>query len=116
MLQIVFLSFFLYRLLFLQPCLSKFQLDANETEGRKYRIRPDFKEDPLFRRLTDHNHTAVHIPTDIYDGCEYTCTPWLWLTNRPGVRRLLSARRVFLNTVQSQLTLLAFSKEDFNVL
>lgn len=51
---------------------KKFQLDANETEGRKYRIRPDFKEDPLFRRLTDHNHTAVHIPTDIYDGCEYT--------------------------------------------
>lgn len=46
------------------------QLDANETEGRKYRIRPDFKEDPSFKRLTDHNHTAVHIPTDIYDGCE----------------------------------------------
>lgn len=48
------------------------QLDANETEGRKYRIRPDFKEDPSFKRLTDHNHTAVHIPTDIYDGCECT--------------------------------------------
>lgn len=50
------------------------QLDANETEGRKYRIRPDFKEDPTFKRLTDYNHTAVHIPTDIYDGCEYTHT------------------------------------------
>lgn len=50
------------------------QLDANETEGRKYRIRPDFKEDPSFKRLTDHNHTAVHIPTDIYDGCESTYT------------------------------------------
>lgn len=46
------------------------QLLANETEGRKYRIRPDFKEDPTFKRLTDYNHTAVHIPTDIYDGCE----------------------------------------------
>lgn len=46
------------------------KLDANETEGRKYRIRPDFKEDPSFKRLTDHNHTAVHIPTDIYDGCK----------------------------------------------
>lgn len=61
-------------LLLLFPPKKKFQLDANETEGRKYRIRPDFKEDPLFRRLTDHNHTAVHIPTDIYDGCEYTST------------------------------------------
>ncbi|MEQ2271567.1 hypothetical protein XENORESO_006146, partial [Xenotaenia resolanae] len=47
---------------------AKDNLDANETEGRKYRIRPDFKEDPSFKRLTDHNHTAVHIPTDIYDG------------------------------------------------
>lgn len=51
-----------------------FQLDVNETEGRKYRIRPVFKEDPSFKRLTDHNHTAVHIPTDIYDGCEYRDT------------------------------------------
>lgn len=50
------------------------QLDANETEGIKYRLRPDFKEDPLFKRLADHNHTAVHIPTDIYDGCEYKHT------------------------------------------
>uniref|UniRef100_A0A3Q3AP12 Calcium voltage-gated channel auxiliary subunit alpha2delta 1 n=1 Tax=Kryptolebias marmoratus TaxID=37003 RepID=A0A3Q3AP12_KRYMA len=47
---------------------DEFELDANETEGRKYRIWPDFKEDPSFKRLTDHNHTAVHIPTDIYDG------------------------------------------------
>lgn len=60
---------------------SPSQLDANETEGRKYRIRPDFKEDPLFKRLTDHNHTAVHIPTDIYDGCEYTYTH----THKPKV-------------------------------
>lgn len=37
-------------------------------------MRPDFKEDPTFKRLTDYNHTAVHIPTDIYDGCEYTHT------------------------------------------
>ncbi|XP_024912209.1 voltage-dependent calcium channel subunit alpha-2/delta-1 [Cynoglossus semilaevis] len=47
---------------------AKDNLDVNATEGRKYRIRPDFQEDKLFRRLTDHNHTAVHIPTDIYDG------------------------------------------------
>ncbi|KPP77368.1 hypothetical protein Z043_103218 [Scleropages formosus] len=46
-------------------------LDANETEGRKNRIRPEFKEDPSFRRLISYNHTAVHIPTDIYEGCKY---------------------------------------------
>uniref|UniRef100_A0A673AR13 Calcium voltage-gated channel auxiliary subunit alpha2delta 1 n=1 Tax=Sphaeramia orbicularis TaxID=375764 RepID=A0A673AR13_9TELE len=54
------------------------QLDANETEGRKYRIRPDFKEDPLFKRLTDHNHTAVHIPTDIYDGSTIVLNELNW--------------------------------------
>uniref|UniRef100_A0A672GP82 Calcium voltage-gated channel auxiliary subunit alpha2delta 1 n=1 Tax=Salarias fasciatus TaxID=181472 RepID=A0A672GP82_SALFA len=53
-------------------------LDANETEGRKYRIRPDFKEDPLFKRLTDHNHTAVHIPTDIYDGSNIVLNELTW--------------------------------------
>lgn len=51
-----------------------FQLDANETEGRKNRIRPDFQEDPSFKRMTDYNHTAVHSPTDIYDGCECIVT------------------------------------------
>uniref|UniRef100_A0A4W6DIJ4 Calcium voltage-gated channel auxiliary subunit alpha2delta 1 n=1 Tax=Lates calcarifer TaxID=8187 RepID=A0A4W6DIJ4_LATCA len=53
-------------------------LEANETEGRKYRIRPDFKEDPSFKRLTDHNHTAVHIPTDIYDGSTIVLNELNW--------------------------------------
>uniref|UniRef100_A0A3B4YC66 Calcium voltage-gated channel auxiliary subunit alpha2delta 1 n=1 Tax=Seriola lalandi dorsalis TaxID=1841481 RepID=A0A3B4YC66_SERLL len=57
---------------------DEFELDANETEGRKYRIRPDFKEDPSFRRLTDHNHTAVHIPTDIYDGSTIVLNELNW--------------------------------------
>uniref|UniRef100_A0A673AWM1 Calcium voltage-gated channel auxiliary subunit alpha2delta 1 n=1 Tax=Sphaeramia orbicularis TaxID=375764 RepID=A0A673AWM1_9TELE len=57
---------------------AKDNLDANETEGRKYRIRPDFKEDPLFKRLTDHNHTAVHIPTDIYDGSTIVLNELNW--------------------------------------
>ncbi|KAM9375801.1 voltage-dependent calcium channel subunit alpha-2/delta-1 [Pholidichthys leucotaenia] len=57
---------------------AKDNLDANETAGRKYRIRPDFKEDPLFRRLTDHNHTAVHIPTDIYDGSTIVLNELRW--------------------------------------
>uniref|UniRef100_A0A3B3W2E8 Calcium voltage-gated channel auxiliary subunit alpha2delta 1 n=1 Tax=Poecilia latipinna TaxID=48699 RepID=A0A3B3W2E8_9TELE len=57
---------------------DEFELDANETEGRKYRIRPDFKEDPSFKRLTDHNHTAVHIPTDIYDGSTIVLNELNW--------------------------------------
>uniref|UniRef100_I3KCH1 Calcium voltage-gated channel auxiliary subunit alpha2delta 1 n=1 Tax=Oreochromis niloticus TaxID=8128 RepID=I3KCH1_ORENI len=55
-----------------------FQLDANETEGRKNRIRPDFQEDPSFKRLTDYNHTAVHIPTDIYDGSTIVLNELTW--------------------------------------
>ncbi|XP_034734387.1 voltage-dependent calcium channel subunit alpha-2/delta-1 isoform X3 [Etheostoma cragini] len=57
---------------------AKDNLDANETEGRKYKIRPDFIEDPSFKRLTDHNHTAVHIPTDIYDGSTIVLNELNW--------------------------------------
>uniref|UniRef100_A0A3Q1H6Y6 VWFA domain-containing protein n=1 Tax=Anabas testudineus TaxID=64144 RepID=A0A3Q1H6Y6_ANATE len=57
---------------------DEFELDANETEGRKYRIRPDFKEDPSFKRLTDYNHTAVHVPTDIYDGATIVLNELNW--------------------------------------
>uniref|UniRef100_A0A8C5GXR5 Voltage-dependent calcium channel subunit alpha-2/delta-1-like n=1 Tax=Gouania willdenowi TaxID=441366 RepID=A0A8C5GXR5_GOUWI len=54
------------------------RLDVNQTEGRKFRIRPDFKEDQLFKRLTDHNNTAVHIPTDIYDGSNIVLNELSW--------------------------------------
>uniref|UniRef100_A0A8C9TYB2 Calcium voltage-gated channel auxiliary subunit alpha2delta 1 n=1 Tax=Scleropages formosus TaxID=113540 RepID=A0A8C9TYB2_SCLFO len=54
------------------------QLDANETEGRKNRIRPEFKEDPSFRRLISYNHTAVHIPTDIYEGSTIVLNELNW--------------------------------------
>ncbi|KAM9814539.1 voltage-dependent calcium channel subunit alpha-2/delta-1 isoform 3-T4 [Syngnathus typhle] len=57
---------------------SKDNLDSNETEGRKSHLRPDFKEDPSFRRLTDHSHTAVHIPTDIYDGSTIVLNELNW--------------------------------------
>ncbi|XP_077453515.1 voltage-dependent calcium channel subunit alpha-2/delta-1 isoform X2 [Stigmatopora argus] len=57
---------------------SKDNLESNETEGRKYRLRPDFKEDPSFRRLTDYGHTAVHIPTDIYDGSTIVLNELNW--------------------------------------
>uniref|UniRef100_A0A8C2I1H7 Calcium voltage-gated channel auxiliary subunit alpha2delta 1 n=1 Tax=Cyprinus carpio TaxID=7962 RepID=A0A8C2I1H7_CYPCA len=58
---------------------DEFELEANETEGRKNRIRPEFKEDPSFKnRLTSYNHTAVHIPTDIYDGSTIVLNELNW--------------------------------------
>uniref|UniRef100_A0A8C2YZG5 Calcium voltage-gated channel auxiliary subunit alpha2delta 1 n=1 Tax=Cyclopterus lumpus TaxID=8103 RepID=A0A8C2YZG5_CYCLU len=35
-------------------------------------------KDPAFKRLTDHNHTAVHIPTDIYDGSTIVLNELNW--------------------------------------
>ncbi|XP_077049758.1 voltage-dependent calcium channel subunit alpha-2/delta-1 isoform X2 [Siphateles boraxobius] len=58
---------------------AKDNLDANETEGRKNRIRPEFKEDPSFKnRFTSYNHTGVHIPTDIYDGSTIVLNELNW--------------------------------------
>ncbi|KAM4618751.1 voltage-dependent calcium channel subunit alpha-2/delta-1 [Polymixia lowei] len=57
---------------------AKDNMEANETEGRKNRIRPDFRDDLSFKRLTDHNHTAVHIPTDIYDGSTIVLNELNW--------------------------------------
>uniref|UniRef100_A0A8C1GD44 Calcium voltage-gated channel auxiliary subunit alpha2delta 1 n=1 Tax=Cyprinus carpio TaxID=7962 RepID=A0A8C1GD44_CYPCA len=71
-------------MVFLYPLMmfsffSDFSLEANETEGRKNRIRPEFKEDPSFKnRLTSYNHTAVHIPTDIYDGSTIVLNELNW--------------------------------------
>uniref|UniRef100_A0A674C9I5 Calcium voltage-gated channel auxiliary subunit alpha2delta 1 n=1 Tax=Salmo trutta TaxID=8032 RepID=A0A674C9I5_SALTR len=53
-------------------------LEVNHTEGRKNRIRPAFKEDPLFKRFTSDNDTAVHIPTDIYDGSTIVLNELNW--------------------------------------
>uniref|UniRef100_A0A8C2BL31 Calcium voltage-gated channel auxiliary subunit alpha2delta 1 n=1 Tax=Cyprinus carpio TaxID=7962 RepID=A0A8C2BL31_CYPCA len=53
--------------------------DEFEVKGRKNRIRPEFKEDPSFKnRLTSYNHTAVHIPTDIYDGSTIVLNELNW--------------------------------------
>ncbi|XP_073786395.1 voltage-dependent calcium channel subunit alpha-2/delta-1 isoform X9 [Danio rerio] len=58
---------------------AKDNLETNDTEGRKNRIRPEFKEDPSFKnRLTSYNHTAVHIPTDIYDGSTIVLNELNW--------------------------------------
>uniref|UniRef100_A0A8D0CYI9 Calcium channel, voltage-dependent, alpha 2/delta subunit 1a n=1 Tax=Sander lucioperca TaxID=283035 RepID=A0A8D0CYI9_SANLU len=48
------------------------KVSLNQTEdgkGRKNRYLPDdFEIDPDFKRLVSYNTTAVHIPTDIYEG------------------------------------------------
>ncbi|XP_077090374.1 voltage-dependent calcium channel subunit alpha-2/delta-1a isoform X2 [Siphateles boraxobius] len=47
---------------------AKDKFDINDTEIRQNRVRPEFKEDPAFKRIVSYNTTAVHIPTDIYEG------------------------------------------------
>ncbi|CAM4565898.1 unnamed protein product [Leuciscus chuanchicus] len=47
---------------------AKDKFDINDTEIHQNRVRPEFKEDPAFRRPVSFNTTAVHIPTDIYEG------------------------------------------------
>ncbi|XP_068611504.1 voltage-dependent calcium channel subunit alpha-2/delta-1-like [Brachionichthys hirsutus] len=46
--------------------------DLNQTEEAKRKnnryIPDDFEMDPDFKRLVSYNTTAVHIPTDIYEG------------------------------------------------
>ncbi|KAI1888157.1 hypothetical protein AGOR_G00182140 [Albula goreensis] len=57
---------------------AKDNLDVNETESGKNRITPTFKEDPAFKRLVSYNHTAVHIPTDIYEGSTIVLNELTW--------------------------------------
>uniref|UniRef100_A0A8C1BDA0 Calcium channel, voltage-dependent, alpha 2/delta subunit 1a n=1 Tax=Cyprinus carpio carpio TaxID=630221 RepID=A0A8C1BDA0_CYPCA len=42
--------------------------DINDTESHQNRVKAEFKEDPVFKRPVSYNTTAVHIPTDIYEG------------------------------------------------
>uniref|UniRef100_A0A6Q2Z603 VWFA domain-containing protein n=1 Tax=Esox lucius TaxID=8010 RepID=A0A6Q2Z603_ESOLU len=44
----------------------KNDLEVNKRKAN--RLYPEFKEDEQFRRLISYNTTAVHIPTDIYEG------------------------------------------------
>ncbi|XP_040885787.1 voltage-dependent calcium channel subunit alpha-2/delta-1-like isoform X2 [Toxotes jaculatrix] len=41
--------------------------ESNQTQGNRY-VPDDFHIDPSFKRLVSYNTTAVHIPTDIYEG------------------------------------------------
>uniref|UniRef100_A0A7N8X883 Calcium channel, voltage-dependent, alpha 2/delta subunit 1a n=1 Tax=Mastacembelus armatus TaxID=205130 RepID=A0A7N8X883_9TELE len=42
--------------------------DLNQTEKKNRYVPDDFHVDPDFKRLVSYNTTAVHIPTDIYEG------------------------------------------------
>uniref|UniRef100_A0A4W3J406 Calcium channel, voltage-dependent, alpha 2/delta subunit 1a n=1 Tax=Callorhinchus milii TaxID=7868 RepID=A0A4W3J406_CALMI len=46
--------------------------------GSRPRIKPDFQPNRAFRRLVDFNHTAVHIPTDIYEGSTIVLNELNW--------------------------------------
>ncbi|XP_040000640.1 voltage-dependent calcium channel subunit alpha-2/delta-1a isoform X4 [Xiphias gladius] len=42
--------------------------DLNQTDKKNRYVPDDFHIDPDFKRLVSYNTTAVHIPTDIYEG------------------------------------------------
>ncbi|XP_061617959.1 voltage-dependent calcium channel subunit alpha-2/delta-1a isoform X4 [Phyllopteryx taeniolatus] len=42
--------------------------NLNQTEKKNRYVPEDFHVDPDFQRLVSYNTTAVHIPTDIYEG------------------------------------------------
>ncbi|XP_076015083.1 voltage-dependent calcium channel subunit alpha-2/delta-1a [Genypterus blacodes] len=42
--------------------------DMNQTDMKNRYVPDDFHVDPDFKRLVSYNTTAVHIPTDIYEG------------------------------------------------
>ncbi|XP_016135548.1 voltage-dependent calcium channel subunit alpha-2/delta-1-like [Sinocyclocheilus grahami] len=47
---------------------AKDKFDINDTETRHNCVKLEFKEDPAFKRPVSYSTTAVHIPTDIYEG------------------------------------------------
>ncbi|XP_007889125.1 voltage-dependent calcium channel subunit alpha-2/delta-1 isoform X2 [Callorhinchus milii] len=52
-------------------------MNTERNESRP-RIKPDFQPNRAFRRLVDFNHTAVHIPTDIYEGSTIVLNELNW--------------------------------------
>uniref|UniRef100_A0A8C5PVM4 Calcium voltage-gated channel auxiliary subunit alpha2delta 1 n=1 Tax=Leptobrachium leishanense TaxID=445787 RepID=A0A8C5PVM4_9ANUR len=56
------------------------QMDSekNESDSGSQKIKPSFQEDPIFRRETSYQHSAVHIPTDIYEGSTIVLNELNW--------------------------------------
>ncbi|KAM4615175.1 voltage-dependent calcium channel subunit alpha-2/delta-1-like [Polymixia lowei] len=50
----------------------------NQTERNNRYVPDDFHEDPDFKRLVSYNTTAVHIPTDIYEGSTIVLNELNW--------------------------------------
>ncbi|KAM4747232.1 voltage-dependent calcium channel subunit alpha-2/delta-1 isoform 2-T2 [Rhinophrynus dorsalis] len=56
------------------------QMDSekNESGTGSQKIKPVFQDDPVFRRQTSYQHSAVHIPTDIYEGSTIVLNELNW--------------------------------------
>uniref|UniRef100_A0AAR2IJU1 VWFA domain-containing protein n=1 Tax=Pygocentrus nattereri TaxID=42514 RepID=A0AAR2IJU1_PYGNA len=54
------------------------ELNSSNPDLVKRQIFPEFKEDPVFKRLVSYNSTAVHIPTDIYEGSTIVLNELSW--------------------------------------
>ncbi|XP_078409452.1 voltage-dependent calcium channel subunit alpha-2/delta-1-like isoform X2 [Cetorhinus maximus] len=57
---------------------AKDDLISSERNESRPRIKPDFQLNQAFRRRVDFNHTAVHIPTDIYEGSTIVLNELNW--------------------------------------
>ncbi|XP_051889603.1 voltage-dependent calcium channel subunit alpha-2/delta-1 isoform X2 [Pristis pectinata] len=57
---------------------AKDDLMSSERNETRLRIKPDFQLNQAFRRRVDFNHTAVHIPTDIYEGSTIVLNELNW--------------------------------------
>ncbi|XP_072327501.1 voltage-dependent calcium channel subunit alpha-2/delta-1 isoform X4 [Scyliorhinus torazame] len=57
---------------------AKDDLMSSERNESRPRIKPDFQFNQAFRRRVDFNHTAVHIPTDIYEGSTIVLNELNW--------------------------------------
>ncbi|XP_030005489.1 voltage-dependent calcium channel subunit alpha-2/delta-1-like isoform X2 [Sphaeramia orbicularis] len=61
--------------------------DLNQTNQNGRYIPDDFHIDPDFKRLVSYNTTAVHIPTDIYEGSTIILNELNWTTGLDAVFR-----------------------------
>uniref|UniRef100_UPI00398F3B86 voltage-dependent calcium channel subunit alpha-2/delta-1 isoform X2 n=1 Tax=Pristiophorus japonicus TaxID=55135 RepID=UPI00398F3B86 len=57
---------------------AKDDLTSSERNETRPRIKPDFQLNQAFRRRVDFNQTAVHIPTDIYEGSTIVLNELSW--------------------------------------
>ncbi|XP_077325638.1 voltage-dependent calcium channel subunit alpha-2/delta-1 isoform X4 [Lithobates pipiens] len=55
-----------------------FGSEKTDNDSLSQRIKPVFNDDPVFRRQTSYQHSAVHIPTDIYEGSTIVLNELNW--------------------------------------